>query len=149
MRSLCRAAIMTTMLAGVCAVADTAEAQTWFGFNGMNTGYPGYSVYVQNQLPYFSQHPPVYYSYPVARPYGYSPYAYPGWTPTPQPDPVKFAPRIVVNPYIVEPLPEPPAKKSAGVSTSAGAEMAASTNATTPRPKMIINPFVSEALAKE
>src|SRR5436305_2234169 len=29
-----------------------------------------------NNLPYFALHPPVYYSYPVPRTYGYSPFAY-------------------------------------------------------------------------
>lgn len=47
-------------------------------------GYPGWNVYGQDYIPYFSRHPPVYYSYPVPRAYGFSPYAYPPGTPTPE-----------------------------------------------------------------
>ena len=35
------------------------------------------------RIPYYALYPPVYYSYPVARPYGYSPFAYPPGTMTP------------------------------------------------------------------
>ena len=42
------------------------------------------SIYVRDYIPYFALHPPVYYSYPVPRPYGYSPYAYPPGTKTPE-----------------------------------------------------------------
>lgn len=104
------------------------------------TGYSYYpylprSVYVQDYIPYFAQHPPVYYSYPVPRPYGYSPYAYPPGTKTPeivQPEPMviqnKFVPRKapsqqardrvtsvprrVSNPYVTAPG-EPTAPESA------------------------------------
>jgi len=51
------------------------------------SGHAGYlppSIYVHDYIPYFSLHPPVYYSYPVPRPYGYSPYAYPPGTKTPE-----------------------------------------------------------------
>jgi hypothetical protein len=40
--------------------------------------------------PYYALHPPVYYSYPVPRSYGYSPFAYPGCVPTPDVDLLSF-----------------------------------------------------------
>jgi hypothetical protein len=43
--------------------------------------------------------PPVYYSQPVARPYGYSPYAYPRWIETPEPKPA-VKPAMVSNPFV-------------------------------------------------
>ena len=43
------------------------------------------SIYVNDYIPYYAAHPPVYYSYPVPRPYGFSPYAYPPGTMTPEP----------------------------------------------------------------
>src|SRR5262245_27891802 len=36
-------------------------------------------------VPFYALHPPVYYSYPVPRTYGYSPFAYGPWTMTPDP----------------------------------------------------------------
>ncbi len=39
--------------------------------------------YSNRSVPYFSVFPPVYYSYPVARTFGYSPYAYPPGVLTP------------------------------------------------------------------
>lgn len=65
--------------------AATASAQGPWGAVG---GYGGYLPYgglyggdwqMQSfdRVPYFALHPPVYYSYPVARPYGYSPFALP------------------------------------------------------------------------
>jgi hypothetical protein len=58
------------------------------------------------QLPYFALFPPVYYSYPVARSYGYSPFAYPPGTVTPEvaPGPVEF-----INPYVPQPVEPKPA----------------------------------------
>jgi hypothetical protein len=74
------------------------------------------------RIPYYALYPPVYYSYPVARPYGYSPFAYPPGTITPEITPktaaVEFrnpfvpqrkasqdmsafsAPRMYYNPYV-------------------------------------------------
>lgn len=56
------------------------------------------SIYTQDYIPYFAKHPPVYYSYPVPRTYGYSPYAYPPSTRTPE---VTFEqPLTIRNPYV-------------------------------------------------
>jgi hypothetical protein len=38
--------------------------------------YPVYPQGLDRSLPYYAAHPPVYYSHVVARPYGYSPFAY-------------------------------------------------------------------------
>ena len=65
------------------------------------SGYGAYlppNVYVREHIPYFALHPPVYYSYPVARTYGYSPFAYPPGTMTPEitkPEPVVISNRFV------------------------------------------------------
>ena len=40
-----------------------------------------------SEMPYFSLHPPVYYSYRVARTFGYSPFAYPPYVMTPGSEP--------------------------------------------------------------
>jgi hypothetical protein len=45
--------------------------------------YLGPTTYCSEPAPYFALHPPVYYSYRVARTYGYSPFAYPPGVLTP------------------------------------------------------------------
>lgn len=72
------------LLAASCGAA-TASAQGPWGYGGGYGGFlpygGGYNSAWQMQsfdrVPYFALHPPVYYSYPVARPYGYSPFALP------------------------------------------------------------------------
>jgi hypothetical protein len=68
----------------------------WWGVgNGFGT------TYERQRLPYFSLYPPVYYSTPVPRTYGYSPFAYPPGTMTP--DIVDAEPITVFNPYVPQP----------------------------------------------
>ncbi len=71
-------------LLAICVVAaliqlfgshQAAQAQYWGSAFGGFGGY--YPFYVQERIPYFAAHPPVYYSTPIARSYGHSPYAYP------------------------------------------------------------------------
>jgi hypothetical protein len=51
--------------------------------------------------PYFALHPPVYYSYPVPRSYGYSPFAYPGIVATPEVTEVSAPePEEIINPHV-------------------------------------------------
>lgn len=57
--------------------------------------------------PYFAQHPPVYYSGIVRRPYGISPYAAPpGVAPVEMSIPVETAqPLSIRNPFVKQPMP--------------------------------------------
>ena len=82
------------VLAFVSASASTAKAGGPCG-----CGWGNYSVYVQDRIPYFAQHPPVYYSYVVPRPYGYSPYAYPETVMTPERPPAA-KPATLINPFV-------------------------------------------------
>ena len=59
-----------------------------FGPGGYGLGYFNYG-YNQPRIPYYALYPPVYYSYPVARPYGFSPFAYPPGVMTPDAAPDK------------------------------------------------------------
>lgn len=68
-----------------------------YGLLGLNGG-----AYRSGRVPtppYFALHPPVYYSQPVPRPYGHSPFAYPGTHETPAPAPVKKA-AMITNPHV-------------------------------------------------
>ena len=60
-------------LGGGAVRPEFANAQ-YGGWCGSSPWYTGYS---SEYVPYYAMHPPVYYSYPVPRPYGYSPFAYP------------------------------------------------------------------------
>ena len=103
-RLLLGAICATLVLAFVSAAAGTAMAGCPCG-----SGYRSYSVYTQDRIPYFAQHPPVYYSYVVPRPYGYSPYAYPAAVMTPERAPVA-KPATLINPFVPRKADEPAAK---------------------------------------
>jgi hypothetical protein len=89
-----------------------------------------WDLYANRQIPvppYYALHPPVYYSYPVPRPYGYSPFAYPGSVPTP--DVLAPQPATILNPF-VEPREE-------------GPEIEPSSDQTAGAPQMVLNPFAA------
>jgi hypothetical protein len=91
------------------SAAEPVQAQGYCGGGGI--GYYGLSNRSFGQIdglyrtgaipipPYFALHPPVYYSQPVARPYGYSPFAYPGSVRTPEIAPVVAA-KAITNPHV-------------------------------------------------
>jgi hypothetical protein len=130
----------------VGAVGGHAHGGRGHGFGGgFGIGYGGGGGYgwdvselyrqLYNNLPYFALHPPVYYSEPVPRTYGYSPFAYPPGTMTPEimsePQPV-----TINNPYV-------PATKPASAEIKPS-DRSASTS-TAPQPLVIMNPFVMPA----
>jgi len=86
-----------------------------------------YQHYGLEHIPYFSLHPPVYYSLPVPRTYGYSPFAYPPGTMTP--DIAITAPTTIINPHV----PQEP-KKAKPVTS----------NTAVITPKIILNPYVTQ-----
>ncbi len=109
------------------------------GFGSGHFGDGGFSnLYNQGFIPvppYYALHPPVYYSVPVPRTYGYSPFAYPGTVPTPE---VSIQPADIINPY-VDPAPAPDLGPE---------EVPAPTQETSDKtatlPPVIHNPFVHE-----
>jgi hypothetical protein len=109
----------------------------WGGGWGHAFGDGGFSnLYNQGFIPvppYFSLHPPVYYSVPVPRTYGYGPFAYPGSVPTPD---VQLGPEEIVNPHV-----EPEDEDGAPEAEEAAAKTAA---ASRPAPLVVRNPFVEQ-----
>ena len=109
-----------------------AKAQWGLGPGAyFNYGYAN-SLYTRDYVPYYAMHPPVYYSEPVPRTYGYSPFAYTGFMPTPAPRIVHYGavvrahvpkPVIIENPYYTGnssgPMRSTGYGKSSGVSTEA------------------------------
>jgi len=122
------------------------------GFGGLGVaiggGYDGgwdiAELYRQlyNNLPYFALHPPVYYSYPVPRTYGYSPFAYLPNVMTPD---VAFCPEpaTIINPYV--PSSKQESSKPQGDQTASTASP--SRQQSQPQPLVIINPYVTGAKA--
>lgn len=160
-RRLSIAAVLVVV--GAILAPSEAHAQWgWMGYNGYN-GVGVYSIYDQDRLPYFALHPPVYYSKPVPRTFGYSPFAYPGWTPTPA-LPQAYEPVTIVNPYVNEvpaaeagPTPAPPAAKGSTLKVGPlqgykaprpnpngrqAAPRSDKSAATTPKPLRIVNQHV-------
>lgn len=119
--------ILLVMLAALFAAAPAASAQGCDGWYGGGWGYGMGYLYnsLDYNVPYFAAHPPVYYSYPVPRTYGYSPFAYPPGTITPEAPP-KAAAVEYLNPFV------PQQTGSAG-------------NKTASTPRMYYNPFVKKS----
>ena len=109
MKLVCRICLFAFAITLLTFVMDSpAKAQGPWHWRGMaQYPFPGYtgfaSPYSLGQIPvppYFSLHPPVYYSMPVPRTYGYSPFAYPGSVRTP--DVAIEEPEIIENPHVEE-----------------------------------------------
>ena len=79
-----KASLILAVAAAASLAGSSAKAQYFggCGFGGYGYGMP-YNVYGQDSIPYFALYPPVYYSHPVPRPYGFSPFAYPPGVTTP------------------------------------------------------------------
>ncbi len=91
--------------------------------------YVPYNVYGQDYIPYFARHPPVYYSYPVPRTYGYSPFAYPPTVMTPEVTVEATAPKLMSNPYVPK------------------AQVEERSTSTKVEPQLVINPYFDGPLA--
>ena len=122
-------------------LATSQDASAQCGLNGCG-GY-GYGCafdigrlyrVLADNVPHYAAFPPVYYSLPVARSYGYSPFAYPPGYPTPE---VSVAqPQTIENPY----MNDQPANGSGD--GAAAEDTTTSIEAPTP-PLVINNPYVT------
>jgi hypothetical protein len=95
-----------------------------------------YQVLSQN-VPYYSAFPPVYYSVPVPRSYGYSPFAYPPGTMTPEVVETVVAQEIV-NPYVAPASVEKPVVEADKVTKAASGPVAL----------VVSNPFVESNMIR-
>ena len=99
-------------VAAVCLLLGSllsGEAKAQYGFfrGGCYPAYYGQwtsNVYPREHIPYYALHPPVYYSHPVSRPYGWSPFsdAPPAYaTQRSRPAAEVVRPLTIRNPYVV------------------------------------------------
>ena len=117
----------------VMAVLSSIAAPAALACDGFGYGY-GYGLLYNSlryEVPHFAAYPPVYYSYPVPRTYGYSPFAYPPHVMTPEivgePQPLE-----ITNPHVPSTQQKP---------ADASTDRTARTKLQ-PGPLVIDNPFV-------
>ncbi|RIK76396.1 MAG: hypothetical protein DCC67_13960 [Planctomycetota bacterium] len=125
------------------AVVDRAHGQC-----GAMCGYAGYGGFwdigrlyglLADEVPYYAAFPPVYYSYPVPRTYGYSPFAYPPGVMTPEVEIVEL--QTIENPYFKgEEVPQPSAGKSSETGNAADQTAGSAVHGA---PLVIDNPYVA------
>jgi hypothetical protein len=128
--------ILPLIAAAMFAAAPAAHAQC-DGCNGGGWGW-GYDMgglyqSLDYNVPYFAAHPPVYYSYPVPRTYGYSPFAYPPYVMTPDVA-GDSAPLEITNPYVPSSQHDKP---------QAQTDQSAIRQSGHVEPLVIMNPYVS------
>jgi len=124
LRNILRIVVVLTALACIAAPA-TASACDWGMWGNYGWNYFRAPLRTGNlpTPPYFSIHPPVYYSGLIHRPYGDSPYAYYPDRPVSMmftPGAIASTPKMIDNPYV---------------------KGDASTASTATKSKLIINPY--------
>jgi hypothetical protein len=120
-------AVLAGLLLLCTLLAEPASAQWGYphAWSPLLADYGRSSPYVSGLVPtppYFALHPPVYYSLPVPRTYGYSPFAYPPHVLTPE----VVVPLEVENPHV--PREGAPPAEPTGRTAAVG--------------QLFINPFV-------
>ena len=133
-------------------LAVDARAQWGYqaGYYPQFYGRNVYTIYDQDRIPYFALHPPVYYSTPVPRTYGYSPFAYPGNYRTPDVvapvDPV-----TIVNPYYdgeaKESVPKPQVAPPREMKSPVKPRPAPTQRSAESTPRRVVNPFAGTQVA--
>lgn len=125
-----RILLTCALAAGLLGAASSALAYDGCGGGyGFGLGYMYGSL--DYRVPYFAAHPPVYYSAPVPRTYGHSPFAYPPHFRTPE-IMETVQPLTITNPYV----PSDSVKAPAQVDQTA--------KAAAPQPLVVINPYVEQ-----
>ena len=127
------------VLAGLFLLAPAAaRAQSGCGYGG-GYGWDGggwlYNT-LRYEVPHFAAFPPVYYSAPVPRTYGYSPFAYPPGVMTPE-IVEEVEPLTIVNPYV------PSSKVATPPAAAPKSDHAASAEHRV-EPLVILNPYVTQ-----
>jgi hypothetical protein len=113
------------------------------GFGGGYGGYGGCGDYglgylydiLREEVPHFAAFPPVYYSEPVPRTYGYSPFAYPPGVMTPE-IACPAQPLTINNPYA-------PETKPVASPTDSNPDRSAETVPGV-QPLVVMNPYVTQ-----
>lgn len=119
---------------GTLSSAAHAQMPNYLYMFGLGRGLP-YSY--DEHVPYYSLYPPVYYSAPVPRTYGHSPFAYPPGYTTPEIQ-MQPTPQMMNNPFVAPGSAQPAKPKSAETD-----------DRTAQAPQLILNPFVEQRFSVE
>ncbi len=123
-------------VAAFAAATPAARAQNGCGYGGCwDGGYGWLYNTLRYEVPHFAAFPPVYYSAPVPRTYGYSPFAYPPNVMTPE-IAAEVQPLTINNPYV-------PATKPVAAPADSNSDHSAATGRSV-EPLVVINPFVPQ-----
>lgn len=130
--------VILAFVGSMTMAMPSAQAQDncGYGYGGCwDGGYGWLYNTLRYEVPHFAAFPPVYYSVPVPRTYGYSPFAYPPNVRTPEVA-VEARPVTINNPYV-------PATKPATAPGNSKPDRAAETTKQV-EPLVVINPFVAQ-----
>ncbi|BBO33500.1 hypothetical protein [Lacipirellula parvula] len=139
-----RRILLSAFLLAAASAGSQAHAQCGPYGGGYGGGFGAwdmgrlYGVMADN-VPYFAAFPPVYYSQPVPRTYGYSPFAYPPGVMTPEVI-EEVQPAVINNPYVT---PEPTAVEGPAMVAPNTVDQTTSV-APVRGPQVILNPYFSK-----
>ena len=122
-------ALAVVAAAVVSTITPRAQAECCGGSYGFGYGMGYMYNSLDYNVPYFAAHPPVYYSYPVPRTYGYSPFAYPPNVMTPEAV-QEVKPVQIVNPYVPKSKAQPQEDRAVEAQRQ-------------PQPLVVVNPYVA------
>lgn len=130
---------------GGLMTTGVADAYWWQGAGvGIGGLYRSLDYPTERRVPYFAAHPPVYYSQPVPRTYGYSPFAYTPDTRTPDVVPA-MRPVEIINPYVPSSTPANSVPKTRSTPRSTKGRTISERKLTeeSTGPLTIVNPYVT------
>lgn len=132
------------------ATANAQVSGVGFGgghFDGLGVGigglYRSLDYPTERRVPYFAARPPVYYSMPVPRTYGYSPFAYSPFEVTPPIAP-EVKPIIIENPHTKADADSDAVRSTSGRTDRSVSAPAGQIVVTKRGPLTILNPFVHQ-----
>lgn len=144
--------LLLAALASCGIFASSADAYWWTGAGvGIGDLYRSLDYPTDRRVPYFAAHPPVYYSVPVPRTYGHSPFAYTPDTRTPEVAGGCVQPVEILNPYVPSSSSDEPAKSSAQKPSVVRNRTISNSEKPAEKPTgpvTIINPFVVSGHSK-
>jgi len=130
--------LLVAVVVCACFAVQSAPAVEGPGdgcYGGFGYGYGYLYNNLDYKIPYYAAFPPVHYSYPVPRTYGYSPFASPPGTMTPEIIEKPAEPVTIINPHV---------QGADEVKENEPADSVAASKRQ-PEPLVIVNPYVKQS----
>ncbi len=120
---------------GLCLLINAGSTHACDGYGGgfpaWGYDYAGLYRLMSANVPHFAAFPPVYYSEPVPRSYGYGPFAYPPHVRTPEIVAAPVQPVTIINPYVEQ------------AEDDEQADLGPTASNQPPAPLMVYNPYIN------